>query len=168
MAELTNLEAKYLLELNKVLADPNQIIDLGNKKNTLDLVSPEDSDYAFRIDITSNQKIILKTSLHHQESNSHIGLLRIDFKGGHHNPVEVKETVPKFLEEYADLWLKPSEPHMHFFVEGYRPLAWAVPLDHTDFAIKDLTSPSDIADLIVNFAKEVNVSSLLNIQQAIL
>lgn len=168
MSELTNLDAKYLLELNKVLVDPNQIIDLGLKKNTMELISPEDSDYTFRIDITSNQKVILKTSLHHQESTSYLGLLRIDFKGGHHNPVEIKDTLPEFLKGYADHWFGPSEPHMHFFVEGYKPLAWAMPLKDTKFPIKDLSSPSDLVDLIVNFAKEVNVKSLLNIQQAIL
>ena len=78
---LTNEEAKYLLGLDKVLSDPNQIVDLGNKKNRLHLHSHEDSEYNFWIEITTNQKIILKTSIHHLESNSYIGLLRIDYKG---------------------------------------------------------------------------------------
>ena len=72
---LTNQEAKYLLELEKVLINPNQIIDFKSKKNRLELFSPEDSDYEFWVEITTNQKIILKTSIHHLESNSFISLL---------------------------------------------------------------------------------------------
>lgn len=71
---LTNEEAEYLLNLNKSLSNPNQIIDLSNKKNRLDLFSHQDSEYNFWVEITSNQKIILKTSIHHLESNSYIRL----------------------------------------------------------------------------------------------
>lgn len=43
---------------------------------------------------------------------------------------------------------------MHIFVEGYKPLAWAIPLNDTDFPTKDLVNTSDLNDLIVNFAKK--------------
>jgi len=165
---LTNQEAKYLLDLEKVLSDPNQTIDLSQKKNRLELISHQDPDYNFRVEITTNQKIILKTSIHHLESNSYIGLLRIDFKGTHNNPVEILPTLPEFLIPYADKWFDPSEHHMHIYVEGYKPLAWAIPLADIDFPIKDITHPSDISDLMFNFAREINLKSLINIQQAIL
>lgn len=165
---LTNEEAKYLLGLDKVLSDPNQIVDLCNKKNRLDLLSHQDSEWNFWIEITTNQKIILKTSIHHLETNSYIGLLRIDYKGGHHNPRIIKNTLPEYLIPFADKWFKPTEPHMHIFVEGYKPLAWAIPLEATDFPIKDISNSSDLNDLIVNFAKEINIKSKINIQQAIL
>ena len=165
---LTNEEAEYLLKIDKSLSDPNQMVDLGNKKNRLELLSHEDSQYNFWVEITTNQKIILKTSIHHLESNSFIGLLRIDFKGGHHNPITVKDTLPEYLKIYADKWFEPTEPHMHVFVEGYKPLAWAIPLADTDFPIKNISDPSDLNDLIVNFAKKINLNSKINIQQAIL
>lgn len=53
---LTNEEAKYLLNLDKSLSDPNQVVDLGNKKNRLDLLSHQDPEYNFWIEITSNKK----------------------------------------------------------------------------------------------------------------
>ncbi|WP_040254882.1 DUF6978 family protein [Psychroserpens mesophilus] len=165
---LTNQEAKYLLDLEKVLIDPNQTIDLSKKKNRLELISHQDSDYEFWVEITTNQKIILKTSIHHLESNSYVGLLRIDFKGGHHNPANVLPTLPDILVPYADKWFDPSESHMHIYVEGYRPLAWAIPLSDIDFPIKDINQPSDLSDLIFNFARRINLKSLINIQQAIL
>lgn len=165
---LTNEEAKYLLELEKVLVNPNQTIDLKNKKNRIELISHQDSDYAFWIEITTNQKIILKTSIHHLESNSYVGLLRIDYKGGHHNPENIKKTLPDFLEKYADKWFEPNEPHMHIYVEGYKPLAWAIPLADIDFPIKEINQSSDLSDLIFNFARRINLKSIINIQHALL
>lgn len=165
---LTNEEAEYLLGLEKSLSEPNQIIDFGSKKNRLELISYEDSAYNFWLEITTNQKIILKTSIHHLESNSFIGLLRIDYKGGHHNPSMIKATLPEFLKPYTDKWFKPTEPHMHIYVEGYKPLAWAIPLDDTDFPVKNIAAPSDLNDLITNFATKINLISILQIQQAIL
>lgn len=44
---LTNEEAEYLLDLDKSLSNPNQVIDLSNKKNRLDLLSHQDSQYNF-------------------------------------------------------------------------------------------------------------------------
>ena len=165
---LTNQEAEYLIRLDKRLSNPDQIIDLGNKTNILELISHEDSDYNFRLDITTNRKIILKTSVHHMESNSFIGLLRIDFKGVHHNPPEIFDTLLEFLKPYADKWFKPNEPHMHVFVEGYKPLVWAIPLKDTDFPTKDINEQSDLNDLIFNFAKRINLNSTINIQQSII
>ena len=165
---LTNQEAKYLLGLDKNLLIPDQIVDLRRKSNTLELISYQDSDYSFRLDITSNQKIILKTSIHHMESKSFIGLMRIDFKGGHHNPPEINNSLPDFLKPYADKWFKPDEPHIHFYVEGYRPLAWAMPLADTDFPVKDIIHQADLNDLITNFADKINLKSKINIQQSIL
>ncbi|MFP9098022.1 DUF6978 family protein [Flavobacterium sp. RHBU_24] len=164
---LTNEDVKYLLELEKVLKDPNQVIDLKQKKNSIDLISLEDSSCNFRLVITTNQKIILKTTLHHLESNNFTGLLRIDFKGGHKNPEELNSHVPSFLIPYAGKWLEPDQPHMHYYVEGYRPLAWAMPVMDTDFPIKTLENVSDLYDLIFNFARRINIISQLSLQQAI-
>ena len=164
----TNQEAEYLLDLEKILVNPYQTIDLKNRKNRIEIVSNQDSDCAFWIEITTNQKIILKTSIHHLESNSHIGLLRIDFKGGHHNPENIKDTLPEFLKPYADKWFQPTEPHMHIYVEGYKPLAWAIPLTEIDFEPKEINQSSDLSDLIFNFAKRINLKSIINIQHALL
>lgn len=76
--------------------------------------------------------------------------------------------MPEYLKPYADKWFEPNEPHMHIFVEGYKPLVWAIPLADTDFPTKDITDTSDLNDLIVNFAKKINLNSQINIQQAIL
>jgi hypothetical protein len=94
--------------------------------------------------------------------------LRIDFRGGHHNPLNIEDTLPKFLHQYAAKWFDPTEPHMHIYVEGYKPLAWAIPLSETDFPFKEIKHQSDLSDLIFNFAKRIYLNSKLNIQQTIL
>lgn len=165
---LTNQEAKYLLDLEKVLVNPSQTIDLKNKKNRIELISHQDSDYNFWVEITTNQKIILKTSIHHLESSSFIGLLRIDYRGGHHNPENIEKTLPDYLKPYADKWFEPTEPHIHIYVEGYKALAWAMPLVDDEFPIKEIIQSSDLSDLIINFARRINLKSVINIQHAIL
>lgn len=165
---MTNHEAEYLMKLEKVLADPHQIIDLKDKKNRLELISHQDSERNFCVEITSNRKIILKTSIHHLESNTYVGLLRIDFKGTHRNPSGIKDTLPDYLKPYAGKWFEPNEHHMHVFVEGYKTLAWAIPLADIDFPIKEINDASDLSELITSFAGLINLTSQINIQQAIL
>ncbi|MFP9118620.1 DUF6978 family protein [Flavobacterium sp. RNTU_13] len=164
---LTNEEANHLLNLEKFLKDPNQVIDLSLKKNSIDLISQKDALPSFRLEIITNQKVILKTTLHHLEDTNFTGLLRIDFKGGHRNPEELNHSVPEFLREYVGRWLDPNEPHIHYYVEGYRPLAWAIPISRTDFPVKTLENTTDLYDLIFNFAKMINIKSHLSLQQAI-
>lgn len=164
---LTNEEADYLLKLEKHLDDPNQEIDLRNKKNRLELISHQDRDYNFWVEITSNQKIILKTSIHHLENNSFVGLLRIDFKGSHWNPADIKDTLPEILKPFAGKWFEPTEPHMHIYVEGYKPLAWAIPLSETDFPVQDIKEQSDLTNLIFKFAEKINLKSRITLQQVI-
>ncbi len=142
----TNKEAKYLLNLNKLLNNPEQIVDLKDKKNRLELFSPEDNDYKFWLEITSNKKIILKTSLHHLESNSFIGLLRIDFKGRHINPPIADKNVPLEIGKYVGKRFEIDEPHMHIYVEGYKPLVWAIPLSKTDFGLKEIKEYGDLSE----------------------
>lgn len=165
---LTNDEAKYLLRLEKLLIDSSQIIDLKNPKNRLKLFSPENSNYNFWLEITSNAKIILKTSLHHLESNTFIGLLRVDFRGRHKNPSKIIDTLPDELKEYAGKWFDIDEPHMHIYVEGYKPLVWAIPLKNTNLKESRIDELADLTNLILNFAKEINLKSTPKIQQALL
>ncbi len=164
---LTNEEASYLLKLKKVLSNPNQQVDLKHKKNKLELISQRDSNYTFGLEITTGKKFTLKASTHHFESRSFIGLLRIDFNGGHRNPIEIKGRYPAYSKKYAGKWFSPEEPHMHVYVQSYKPLAWAIPLSDTSFPIKKIKARSDLSDLIFKFAEEVNLISKITIQGAI-
>ncbi len=164
----TNEEAQALIGTKKVLENPFQIIDLAKEKNRLDLLAPDEPDYKFFIDITSNQRIQFKISIHHQEKYSNIGLVRVDYKGRHLNPEGIKDTLPEIFKQYAGAFFERTEPHIHFYVDGYKPLAWAIPLKDYDFDTQSVKSMEDFNNAICNFAKLINVETILNIQQAIL
>ncbi len=68
----------------------------------LDLIS-EDSQYQFQLDINQSRKYSVKLSVHHQESESNIGLVRLDFFGTHTNPVELTDKVPSIFHEFAGI-----------------------------------------------------------------
>lgn len=160
----TQEKAKYLLELPKRIMGNNCRIDLRAAKSRINLYSPDDDQWKFITEILSNKKITFRISLHHQEHNAKEGLLRIDFKSGHKNPDTVNSFVPAFLKLYAGKWLQ-NESHIHFFVESYRNLVWAMPLkDYDKFPIKDINSYPDFSKAIRCFAKEINFISELKIQ----
>ncbi|MCF2219394.1 hypothetical protein H9Q08_08760 [Chryseobacterium sp. PS-8] len=159
--------AEYLLSLPKKLKDSNAILDLSQKRNRLEFLSPNDEDQKFLIELTSNEKILLKTSLHHQENNTYVGLLRIDFKGTHINPDHELETLPSYLKPYLGKYFSPEEPHVHIYIEGYRPLSWAIPLSEYDFEVQSLNNKQDIVELVLKFGEKINVISRLNINTSL-
>jgi hypothetical protein len=163
----TNEEANSLIELEKVLEDPNQDLSLKDEKLRIDLIAPEEPDYKFFIDVNPNKRIQFKLTLHGQEKYSNIGLLRIDYKGSHINPEHLLDTLPDFLRPYAGQEFR-REAHIHFYVEGYRPLAWAMPLKEHSFDVKELASEADYVAALTNFAKLLNVQSKLSVQMAMM
>lgn len=96
---LSNDEAEYLLKLKKILENNGNII-IGNRKTRLVLIAPENKNIKFWVEITRNEKILLKTSIHHLETNHHTGLLRIDYKGSHKNPEIATNKVPQAVLPY--------------------------------------------------------------------
>ncbi len=110
----TNEEALALIEAEKKLKDPTQNIDLALNKNRIFLIAPSEPDYEFFMEITSNQKIQFKISLHHQESYSNVGLVRLDFKGRHQNPAQANSNLPEKFKPYVGKFFEKDEPHIHF------------------------------------------------------
>ncbi len=163
----TNEEAKSLIDTKKVLENPNQQLSLNTEKLRIDLIAPEEPDYKFFIDVNPNKRIQFKMTLHNQEKYSNIGLLRIDYKGSHSNPEHILNTLPDFLKPFAGQEFR-REAHIHFYVEGYKPLAWAMPLSEHSFDVKELTSDVDYVTALTNFAKLLNVQSILNVQMSMM
>lgn len=158
---LTNEETVYLLGLKKTLVNDNEII-IGSRKTRLDLVAFEDSNIKFWVELTRNEKILLKTSIHHLETKHYIGLLRIDYKGSHKNPEIVTDKVPEIVLPYKGAYI--TEPHIHVYVEGYKPLVWAIPLKDYDFEIKILDNLHDVNQLLIKFAEKINLEITQNIE----
>lgn len=92
-----------------------------------------------------------------------IGLIRIDYNGQHINPEGISATLPDKFHKYAGKFFKYDEPHIHYYVDGYKGLAWALPLDSESFEIKRLNSQNDIVDSILNFNKLINLETKFSV-----
>ncbi|MFC5412758.1 DUF6978 family protein [Larkinella bovis] len=164
---LTQSQADYLLALPKEVKNEGKMIDLSENKIVLDLVSPEDDEWKFSFHIFSSTKISFRINLHHQEARSKTGLLRIDFGGRHCNPVEVNHFVPNIAAPFAGKWIE--KPHIHFFVESYSPLAWAIPLtEYKAFPVLVVNNKDDLLRAVLAFSDKINITSHFSIQHSIL
>jgi len=161
---MTVEQSNYLLGLEKY------IIYKKEKQNTfliaikypmrikLNLISSEDTDQYFMLDIKEGKRQ-LKVSLHHQDQNSNIGLLRIDFNGTHLNPFEINEHVPNKFKQFRGEQLGSYIGHIHYNIDGYKPLAWAIPLEFDNFPIKQLSSRNDYINLLQAFFNTINLKT---------
>jgi len=159
---INHAEAKQLLSLPKVFEEKNgrkkqHIINLEEPNNRFILTSPEDDEWKFLFEIYRSKKIRFKISLHHQENVTKEGLLRVDYTANHVNPEIVNEYVPDFLHQYVGARFV-FEPHIHFSVETYKSLAWAMPLkDYQGFDVKEIKSTHDFSIALRSFAKAINL-----------
>ncbi|RFM25704.1 DUF6978 family protein [Deminuibacter soli] len=160
--------ADYLLKLPKQLASSSSTINPRDEKIRLQLISPDDDQWRFIVDITNNQKKVFKISLHHQEDTMKSGLIRVDFNSSHRNPEEINPFVPAKLLPYAGRTFI-NEPHIHFHVQGYKDLVWAAPLDGYDgFKVKSIASHEQYCGAIVEFTRYINLNGKFVIQQRLL
>ena len=126
------------------------------------MASEQDTDFAFFLEFFQSSKQHLRLSLHFQEDETSIGLLRVDFHSRHPNPVEINEYLPEIFKPYAGQWIEGS--HIHYYVQGYKPLAWAIPLQvDNSFAIKQFTDETQVANIITTFGQKVNLQTQLSI-----
>jgi hypothetical protein len=164
---ITQLEADYLLDLEKHISVDDQAMDdfllslsIPVKARIL-LISKEDHDVSFLVEITQSNKNRIKMTLHCQEDGSKIGLLRVDFNSRHWNPETVNDHVPQVFTQYAGQWIEGS--HIHYFVEGYKPLAWAIPLGSDDsFPLKEFVEGVDEGNAIRLFAQRIKVKTIIH------
>ena len=164
---LTNQEAKNLIAL------PKQIIVGGNALGYTPLhlhggrvkyhlrCAPSDN-ISFLMEITQATKGPnkgLKISLHFQEDDEKIGLLRVDYFGQHKNPDRVTAHLPAALKPYAGKWFRYEDHHIHYYVQGYKSLAWAIPLKDDAFPYKQVTSRNDLYPAAQAFGARINLQT---------
>jgi len=162
----SNNDANYLLSLDKkvfhndTLTDKLCLTQSFPFQHKFELIAPSDSDYTFLYDINQSAKNQFKLTLYLLDSDTRIGLLRIDFNGQHKNPEMITDKVHKFLHAYAGVFFDYNQPHIHYYVEGYKTtLDWAMPLSDDDFPVKQITKPSDITEAFYAFNKKINLST---------
>jgi hypothetical protein len=164
----SNELAEKLIKLPKTIVGGGITnINLSEEKSRFKLINLEEPEYEFLFEITSNRKITFKITFHNQENNTKEGLIRIDYKGGHKNPESLNDYVPEFVKPYVGHYFQ-NESHVHIYVEGFKDLAWVVPLSSYHFPILNIENMEDFGEALKAFAKEINIVSSLNIQTAII
>jgi hypothetical protein len=163
----SNELASKLMKLPKNILGGEKTIDVLAEKSRFTLTNPDEPEYEFLFEITSNRKISFKISFHNQENNTKEGLIRIDYKGGHKNPETITDFVPEIVKPYVGHFFQ-NEPHIHIYVEGFKDLAWAIPLRDYNFPILDIDNTDDFMNAINAFAKEINIITPFIIQNALL
>lgn len=159
---LTNQEVQDLIALPKKFVQNDQSKDeytirLNNaSKNRFNLQS-EDGNQIFLLNIEQSTKRHFKITLHFQENATFTGLFRVDYHGEHKNPEKANDKVPEFIKAYRGQYIDDS--HVHIYVEGYKPLAWAIPITEYDFSIKDVTNFTSFERAIDEFCQRMNVIS---------
>jgi len=171
----TQEEVEYLIKLPKKIIENGEILEIKNYSfqspivDRIDIVTSVDDNYSFFIDIKQTSKNKLKLTLHFQENDINIGLFRIDFNGRHKNPEFENSTLPEIFKPYIGKWIEES--HIHYYVEGYKLLIWAIPLSIdsicSDLNFNDIT---DFEEIFKTFCKIINLETklILNIQTQIL
>lgn len=165
---ITQEQADYLLTLPKHIIEGEAVLERKKYSpsfpidDRIYMVSKDDDEFSFFLEITQSSKKILKLTLHFQEEDVSIGLLRVDFNGRHSNPEIANDKVPDIFRPFAGQWLEES--HIHYFVEGYKPLAWAIPLkaDNT-FLVKDFARISEFGNILQAFGTKINLKTILDI-----
>ena len=165
---ITQQQADYLLALSKHIIEGDAVLErkMYSPSFPIDdriyMVSKADDEFSFFLEITQSSKKNLKLTLHFQEKDASIGLLRVDFNGRHPNPEIANDKVPDIFKPFAGQWLEES--HIHYFIEGYKPLSWAIPLkaDNT-FSVKDFTDASELGNIFRVFGNKINLQTVLEI-----
>ncbi len=127
-------------------------------------VLSEDEEYLFLLEISQSQKNHFNMTLHFQEDETKIGLLRIDYGGRHKNPEIANNHVPNAMLPYTGKLFGFNEHHIHYHVEGYQTLAWAIPLKADCFPVKELSDFDSLKDAVISFAGRINLKTTLQIE----
>lgn len=164
---MTEELADYLIGLDKYIVENGETVNnyLLNiqfpMSLRLTLSAPDDLDQNLLINIIESEKKALKISLHHQDNSTQNGILRIDFNGRHLNPVEIIPTLPDIFRPFAGQWLDDYSSHLHYVVNGYKPLAWAIPLEFDEFPVKELNAREDYSRTLSAFFQRINLKTTI-------
>ena len=173
---ITIEQSNYLLGLSKKIEVDGRLRDkiTFNQKfpfqERYTLISPEESDFIFLYEIFQSPKNQFKLSLYLMDDDTKIGLLRVDFNGSaHENPHNINDKVPEILKPYAGRYFVQGEPHIHYYVEGFKTtLDWALPIVDDSFPVKSVTSHNDVLEVFYNFNRIINLITEIQINPMML
>lgn len=135
----------------------------------LHLISEEDYSREYLLDVKQSEKLGIRLNFQLMDK-SNWGLARLDYNSNHKNPEDITDKVPDVFHSHAgELFVQRS--HLHFHVEDYPPLAWALPLEETVIGTKEVTSSqtaNDFIDAFYSFASYLNIQTIITINPIVL
>ena len=172
---ITNEQAQQLISIDKKILIDNSVVDsvVLEQKFPIDiryhLIDTAEGNYEFLWQISQSSKNYIKLSLHVQDEDSKIGLVRIDYNGPHQNPQTAKEGLPEIFKPYVGRTFN-NESHIHYYVNGYKSLVWAMPIEDSQIKTKMIEpgKTESIKNAILEFARMIHVKTSVNIQTMLL
>lgn len=116
--------------------------------------------------ITASGEKVVEISLHHQQSKTNIPLMRVDYSSTHVNPEEIIMDLPEKFHPYAGMFFTHNDHHIHYHVDGYKPLAWAIPIADLEFPVKEIDNNQSLSEQVSNVIS--SFADLINIQTSII
>jgi len=168
---ITQEQADYLLNLPKQIIEGEDVLEIKDYSPTFPvqdriyMISKDDDEFNFFLEIQQSSKNQLKLTLHFQENETSIGLLRVDFNGRHKNPEEINSFLPELFKPFAGKWIE--ENHIHYFIQGYKPLAWAIPINIDEsFSVTNFENYNNFDEILKAFMNKINLITnlIINIQ----
>ncbi len=157
-------EAEQLLHMEKRIIVNDTLQDTYYLRTSTDFFArfpmrSLDGNNLFLMQISQSPYKQIKIDFHFQENCQYIGLLRVDYHSIHKNPETINEHVPSIAQRYCGHFIEDS--HIHFYVEGYRRLAWAIPLTVSSFPIKDIQmeEPSSLFSALRAFSTYIGLTT---------
>lgn len=164
---INQAQAEHLISLPKQIVEDKEMLEKMDYiprfplKERFHLVSSED-EINFFWEIYQSAKNQLKLSLHAQDKDSETGLLRVDFGGKHMNPTGITDNLPDIFRQFAGREI--NESHVHYFIEGYKPLTWAIPLTNDNrFPVTVFENSTNIIDILLSFKDAINIVTPINV-----
>ncbi len=135
----------------------------------LHLVSDEEYPRDYLLDVKQSEKSGIRLNFQLMDQ-ANWGLARLDYNSNHKNPDELTDKVPAIFRSHAgELFIQKS--HLHFHVEDFPPLAWALPLEETEIETKEVetaTIAHDFIDAFNSFASYLNIQTTIIINPMML
>ena len=78
--------------------------------------------------------------------------------------VYMMANMANLFKPFIGKWFSNDESHVHYHVDGYRSLAWAVPIEITDVQTKVISANeinSNFVDAIIGFAQMINIETII-------
>ena len=133
-------------------------------------VKDKGDEWMFTWQIDQGKKDSLRMSLHCQQYESNIGLIRVDYNRGHRNPAVAPDDLPEFFLPYVGKYFEVRESHVHIHVSSdTRQMEWAMPIEASDIETKSFDASSEsIEKAIQAFAKAIHITTKIKVERSII